>query len=81
MSESFFKEMQGFGNFSEAVKCLRELKMIEEEREGQFITLAAEISTDQIVRRLVEQGMPLFEIACVEQTLEDFYLSLMKGSR
>lgn len=68
-------------NFAEAVKRLREWKMIEEDREGQFITLAEGISTDQIVKRLVEQGMPLFEIAGVEQTLEDFYLSLMKGSR
>ena len=69
------------GNFAEAVKTLRELKMINEDRDGQFITLADGISTDQIVRRLVEQGMPLFEIAQVEQTLEDFYLSLMKGGR
>ena len=69
------------GNFAEAVKRLREWKMIEEDREGQFITLAEGISTDQIVKRLVEQGMPLFEVAGVEQTLEDFYLSLMKGSR
>ncbi|MEO5804670.1 MAG: ABC transporter ATP-binding protein [Verrucomicrobiota bacterium] len=69
------------GDFSVAVKSLRELKMIEEERDGQFITLADKISTDQIVKRLVEQGMPVFEIAQVEETLEDFYLSLMKGQR
>ena len=66
------------GNFAEAIKILRDSKMIEEERAGQFVTLTGGISTDQIVRRLVEQGMPLFEIAPVEQTLEDFYLSLMK---
>lgn len=69
------------GNFAEAVKSLRETKMIEEERDGQFVTLADGVSTDQLVRRLVEQGMPVFEIASVEPTLEDFYLSLMKGER
>ena len=55
--------------------------MIEEDRDGKFITLADGISSDQIVKRLVEQGMPVFEIAQVEETLEDFYLSLMKGQR
>jgi hypothetical protein len=33
------------------------------------------------VRRLVEQGMPVFELAPEEETLEDFYLALMKGGR
>ncbi len=69
------------GNFADTTKLLRESKMIEEERDGKFITLADRISTDQIVKKLVEQGMPLFEIAHVEQTLEDFYLSLMKEKR
>ncbi|MEO6036252.1 MAG: ABC transporter ATP-binding protein [Verrucomicrobiota bacterium] len=69
------------GSFAEASRRLLEWKLIEEVREGQFITLAEGISTDQVVKRLVEDGMPLFEIAVVEQTLEDFYLSLMKGSR
>jgi ABC-2 type transport system ATP-binding protein len=69
------------GDFLSAVKMLRESKMIGEERDAQFITLADNISTDQIVKRLVEQGMPVFEIAQVEETLEDFYLSLMKGQR
>ena len=34
--------------------------------------------TDHIVRRLVEHGLAVFEIACEEQTLESFYLALMK---
>ncbi len=66
------------GNFCEAIKQLRQLQMIAEDRDGQFITLADGVSTDQLVKLLVEQGMPVFEIAQVEQTLEDFYLSLMK---
>jgi len=31
--------------------------------------------------RLVERGMPVYEIAREEQTLESFYLSLMNGKR
>jgi hypothetical protein len=29
----------------------------------------------------VERGMPVYEIAPVEETLEDFYLSLMNGQK
>ena len=66
------------GNFDRAVSDLRALKMITETRDGELITLADGITTDRIVKTLVEQGMPVFEIAPKEQTLEDFYLSLMK---
>ncbi len=37
--------------------------------------------TDQIVRLLVERGLPVYEIAPVEETLEEFYLSLMNGDK
>ena len=52
------------GDFAEAIQLLafRE-HLIEEDRESQFVTLAAGVSTDQIVKKLVEQGMALFEIA------------------
>jgi hypothetical protein len=36
------------------------------------------VATDQVVRLLVERGIPVFEIAPQEETLEDFYLALMK---
>jgi len=39
------------------------------------------VGADQVVRFLVGQGMAVFEIAPEEQTLETFYLSLMKESR
>ena len=65
-------------DFARAVGLLRAEKLIEDDREGQFITVTAGVGTDQIVRRLVEQGMAVFEIAREEQTLEDFYLDLMK---
>jgi len=69
------------GNFDEAVKILREAKLIDENRDSEFVTLAERISSDLVVKCLVEQGMAVFEIARHEQTLEDFYLSLMRGER
>ena len=53
---------------------------VEEERDGQLVALAANVATDQVVRLLVERGMPVFEIAPHEETLENFYLRLMKGN-
>lgn len=66
------------GDFNATVAQLRQMKMIEDVRDGEFVALTSGIGTDQVVKRLVEQGMPVFEIALHEQTLEDFYLSLMK---
>ena len=66
-------------DFHQAVKSLREENLIVDERDGQFVALASEAGTDVIVRRLVEQGMAVYEIARHEQTLEDFYLGLMRN--
>jgi ABC-2 type transport system ATP-binding protein len=68
------------GDFAAAVKELREAQLITDERDGQFIVLGPGVGADQVVRRLVEQGMPVYEIAPQEQTLETFYLSLMSRS-
>ncbi|PYM15530.1 MAG: hypothetical protein DME18_04085 [Verrucomicrobia bacterium] len=65
-------------DFSQAVKALRHDRLIVDERDGQFVALAPEIGSDRIVRRLVEQGVAVYEIARHEQTLEDFYLRLMR---
>ena len=35
--------------------------------------------SDQVVRLLVERGIAVHEIAPMEETLEEFYLSLMNG--
>ena len=64
-------------NFGLAAKELREVQLITDERDGNLISLREGAGTDQVVRFLVERGMPVFEIAPVEETLEDFYLSLM----
>jgi ABC-2 type transport system ATP-binding protein len=66
------------GDFPAAVGELRRCGLVVDDRGGQLIALAAGVSTDQVIRRLVEVGMPVYEIAKQEQTLEDFYLSLMK---
>jgi ABC-2 type transport system ATP-binding protein len=65
------------GNFAAAAPLLREARLITGEREGQFIALEKGVGADQVVRLLVERGMPVYEIAREEATLEQFYLSLM----
>jgi len=65
-------------DFPQAVKTLRDEQLILDERDGQFVALAPDVGTDRVVRRLVEQGMAVYEIARHEQTLEDFYLGLMR---
>src|SRR6266478_96124 len=65
------------GDFAHAASALRQAGLINDERDGQFIALKEGIGTDQVVRFLVERGMPVYEIAREQETLEDFYLSLM----
>lgn len=67
------------GDFARAVQALRLERIITEARDGQWVALAPNVGTDQLVRRLVEQGMAVYEVAHEEQTLENFYLSLMKN--
>jgi len=68
-------------DFGGAIQALRQAQLITEERDGRLIALAQNIGTDQVVRLLVERGMPVYEIAREEETLESFYLSLMKDQR
>ena len=68
------------GDFVSAAKELLAAQLITSERDGKFIQLQPGIDTDQVVRRLVEQGMSVYEIAPQEETLESFYLSLMSRS-
>ena len=65
-------------DFPQAVRTLRGEQLILDERDGQFVALAPDVDTDRIVRRLVGQGMSVYEIGRHEQTLEDFYLGLMR---
>ena len=65
-------------DFPQAVNTLRGEQLILDARDGQFVALAPDVGTDRVVRRLVERGMAVYEIAHHEQTLEDFYLGLMR---
>ncbi len=69
------------GDFSLAAEQLREAQLITEQRDGHLIALGPGIGTDQVVRLLVERGLPVYEIAPMEDTLEAFYLSLMNDTK
>jgi len=69
------------GDFAAAVTELRQAQLITGDRDGQCVALKEGIGTDQLVRLLVERGMPVYEIARAEETLESFYLSLMNNQR
>ena len=66
------------GDFAQAAAILLEGRLIEQQRDGKLVLPTAGIGTDQIVARLVARQQPVFEIAPEEETLEDFYLSLMR---
>lgn len=65
------------GDFAAATSFLKNAGLISETRNGSHIALADGVETDAVVRRLVEQGMPVYEIAREAETLESFYLTLM----
>ncbi len=66
------------GDFNSAVAQLRRANLITADRDEKLISLSDGVATDQVVRLLVERGISVFEIAPQEDTLEDFYLALMK---
>ncbi len=67
------------GDFAVATTQLREANLIIDQRDGALVALADGAGTDQVVRLLVQRGMPVYEVAKAEETLEDFYLRLMKS--
>lgn len=69
------------GDFGAAVKELRQAQLITRERDARLIALSPGVGTDHVVRLLVERGIAVYEIAPVEETLEEFYLSLMSGQK
>jgi ABC-2 type transport system ATP-binding protein len=68
-------------DFEGAVQILRAARLITEARDSQCLVLEPGADTSQVVRLLVERGLPVFEIARQDETLEQFYLSLMSGER
>jgi len=65
-------------DFSAAVKLLHRERLIIDERDGEFIALAAEAKAEQVVRCLVQNGISVSEITPQQRDLEGFYLSLMR---
>jgi len=65
------------GDFSNAVGMLNGANLISEHRDGQFVALASGVGTEQVVRLLVERGMPVYQVMPEEESLENFYLRLM----
>ncbi len=68
------------GDFNAAVQRLQQNKLITGSSEGKFITLADGVGSERVVKILVEAGLPVFEIAREERTLESFYLKLMQDN-
>ena len=67
-------------DFPLAVKILTAAGSISGHGEER-IELAVGVETDAVVRKLVEQGVAVFEIAREAKTLESFYLSLMSETK
>ena len=68
-------------DFALATKTLTDAALISSHRDGERVELAIGVETDQVVRRLVEQEIAVYEIAREGETLESFYLSLMNAQR
>ncbi|MCU0785018.1 MAG: ABC transporter ATP-binding protein [Verrucomicrobia bacterium] len=68
-------------DFAAAEAKLRSDGLISDARDGQHIALVEGVDTDAVVRKLVGQGIGVFEIAREAETLESFYLSLMNEQR
>jgi ABC-2 type transport system ATP-binding protein len=66
-------------NFAGAVNFLRDRKLITGSVDGKYITLADGRSTAEVNAVLVSAGVPVEGIWQHKQTVEDFYLSLVKS--
>lgn len=65
-------------DFALAVARLKHAGLVVETRDDHRLALAPGVTTDRVVRHLVLNGQPVYEIAPVQMSLEDFYLGLMK---
>lgn len=65
-------------DFAAAAARLREAGLVYQVRDGAYLQPAPGVEPDELVRRLVAWEMPVYEITREQQTLEAFYLSLMR---
>ena len=68
-------------DFPLAAAVLTAAGLITGQRGNDRIELAAGVATESVVRKLVEQGIAVHEIARETETLESFYLSLMSETK
>jgi ABC-2 type transport system ATP-binding protein len=68
------------GDFAAASNLLKEEGLVKTGHHQELLALADGTGVDAVVRTLVRHGFPVYEIGPVEQTLEDFYLTLMRGA-
>src|SRR6516225_6174563 len=68
-------------DFAAAVRLLHQDNLIADERDGCLVSLAADSKANQVVNRLVQKGIEIYEITPQQQDLEGFYLSLMKAEK
>lgn len=67
-------------DFVRATSLLRERGIISEIVDGKYIQLSEGIGTPEVARALVSANIPLEGLWPHEQTLEDFYLDLVKNA-
>ncbi|MSU34034.1 MAG: ABC transporter ATP-binding protein [Pedosphaera sp.] len=67
-------------DFSTVSAALHRDELVTGHEGDEFITLADGISTSAVVKRMVELGFPVHAIHREEETLENFYLSLVKNA-
>ena len=65
-------------DFAAAARLLREHGLITGTTDDRYITLAADRTTAEVARALAAAGLPVEGLWQHEQTVEDFYLSLIK---
>ncbi|MBN2506150.1 MAG: ABC transporter ATP-binding protein [Verrucomicrobia bacterium] len=65
-------------SFPDTTRRLFEARLIIAAGDGHRVQLAPGVPADELVRRLVQWEVAVFEVAPEKQTLEQFYLNLMK---
>ncbi len=65
-------------DFARATDVLMKAQLVSDLRDGSLVRLAAKVETHEIVDLLVARGFRVHEIAVEQESLESFYLGLMK---
>jgi ABC-2 type transport system ATP-binding protein len=66
-------------DFGAATRMLKGAGLINGDRDGQLVELKEGVGGEQLIRFMVEKGIVVYEAAAEQETLESFYLGLMKA--